>query len=142
MSRTIALVVSALGLLSACGLGGGSYTPPPPPDLITVSPVVLRFEAELGSESPPQQITVTNRSKVPVAVYPRLEVPGKGASTYNMETTCAPVLDAGSACTFTLAFKPVGGAINHALLLLRFNSKFYMVRLNGVVTTADDGAKH
>jgi hypothetical protein len=148
--RTIAVVVSALGLLSACGLGGStSYQPPPsptPPELITLSSQRLFFEAALGSASAPQTFTVTNVSNVTVGMRPAEMHPVPNtALPYTFETTCGSYLAAAASCTYTVVFRPAPGKINTADIWLDIQAdQRRTVLLRGTVeetSTAPAGTK-
>ena len=117
-SRTIALLVSATGLLCACGLGPVRNAPPPPPPLPLSISQNDTFQAIAGSMSAPQIITLTNVSSADVLKLHRAELRVNQGLYFHLQTTCADTLAPGASCTLTLTFQPRRAGTFHASVLL------------------------
>lgn len=118
-TRTIAVVVSALGLLSACGIGVPNSTPPPPPppslNLLSLSSTRLQFEAAPGTSSA-HTITITNLVSSPLPIDPLRLVSNGGLLPFHQSSTCGKELAADSSCTVTITFSPARAGVFAASL--------------------------
>jgi hypothetical protein len=106
ISQAITVVVCGAGLLCACGLGP-SYKPPPPPPTVpetSISATRLYFEAAAGTESPVQQVTLTNLGSEPLGIVRQALI--KSGEEYAMTTTCAKVLAPSASCVLSVKFQP------------------------------------
>ena len=135
-SRAIAVVASSIGLCCACGLGGRGYTPPAPPELISVSATELQFSTAIGTTSPPQQVTVTNRSTLTVPIKAlKLNWPEPNRNSYTMTSTCGLALAPSTTCTLTFLFSPNPPRDPKAYTFLKFAAgEVHFIHLIGKIT--------
>ena len=109
-SRTIALIVSAMGLFCACGLGpvrNAPPAPPPPAPVLSANPGDrLYFTAAPGTTSPSQTVTFTNISGQTLDVSPAV-IRFNDDNLFAMETTCGDSLAPSASCVVTVSFHPV-----------------------------------
>ncbi|MES2393949.1 MAG: hypothetical protein V4555_20100 [Acidobacteriota bacterium] len=105
--RTIAIVVSSLGLLSACGLGyHPAVIPPPPLNFVSLSATILNFSAEPGTSAPPQTVTLTNAGSTTIRVLPPvIPIDAKG-DVFQAQPACPKLLEPKDSCTVTITFSP------------------------------------
>ena len=114
-NRTLAVVVSALGLCSACGIGDNYNAPPPPPppqsaDLSLSSKALSFAPTTVGETSPGQQVTLTNLGDTALRFF------SVGFSSRDREfaignNTCTGALQPRTTCRITLAFQPQLAAV-------------------------------
>jgi len=123
ISRTIAIVVSATGLLCACGLGPVRSAPPPPPPPLSISQNDT-FQTTVGSISAPQVITLTNVSSAETLKLHRPELRVNQGLYFHLQTTCTDTLAAGASCTVTVTFQPNRAGTFHGSVLLNTGSEY------------------
>lgn len=137
LTQAITVVVCGAGLLCACGLGGRYTPPPPPPDVpeTSISATRLHFEAAAGSESPVQQVTLTNLGSEPLGIERQALI--KSGEEYAMKTTCAKVLAPAASCVLSVKFqpKPKFKSNHYGLLVIDMaDHEAHRVYLTGTVT--------
>lgn len=142
VSRTIAVVASALSLCTACFYIPSKQYQPPPPDLITVSANRLHFSSTIGQISEPQRLSIANISSQTVTISPQSTWFRPNANNpYTFQTDCGAKLAPGASCTITVTFKPVSPVHNVAGLLLSFEKhESHTVWLVGTIV-ADSTSK-
>jgi hypothetical protein len=113
--QTIAVVVSAAGLLSACGIGPVHNPPPalpPAPPMISEPPANLRFQppwltfggTPLGERSPAQSTVLTNLGDETLTFTRMVAIVDK--RDFDIDSTCGHTLAAGASCTITVVYHP------------------------------------
>lgn len=108
LAPTIAIVVSCVGLLSACGAGArNTYTPPPPPP--PVSPIVLSTHVltfdptPVGATSPGMRVTLKNTSSGFMQIA---TLPASNPDSFARTTDCGHRLAGGESCAVEILFNP------------------------------------
>jgi len=146
VSRTIAVVASALGLCTACFYIPSRPAQPPPPDLVTLSADTLFFSAAVGQSSTPQQFSIANSSSLPVSINPQSQwVVGEPKyPAFSIQTDCGPSLAPRSTCVVTVIFSPTPQTINtHAILRFKFHgTEAHFVSLKGQLVQPATSAPH
>ena len=134
--QTIAVVVSSVGLLSACGLVPTRPSVPPPAlPATTVSSSELVFAVAPGPVSEPQMITLTNVSSEFVKVRQSI-MRAEKVLTFFSKSDCNRVLAPGSSCTVQITFRSAQEGRFSAVLDFEIgNGQMHVVRLYGDAST-------
>ena len=84
---------------------------------LKIAPEALRFgDQKVHTTSPPQQVTVTNKSNVTIT-FKLIGVGGSEAGDFKLESeTCSPSLAAGAGCIASVAFTPTKSGSRNANL--------------------------
>lgn len=119
--RNIAIIVSAVGILSACGLplhDSPPYPPPPQRSGLTVTPAKVSFEiTQQQRYAPEQTITLLNTASVPLtlqAIYMAVRNSGFDLA----KSDCPAVLPASGTCTLTVGFDSGIKGLHRNLLII------------------------
>ena len=114
-----AIILTCLAAGTALAGGGTSSQDPQ----ITVNPVVRQFPVTIiGDNSAPADFTVTNLSAGPLSIN-TIDITGVNADNFDiMAHDCPATLGAGSSCTISTSFTPLGKGTKSALLLIQTSS--------------------
>jgi Abnormal spindle-like microcephaly-assoc'd, ASPM-SPD-2-Hydin len=143
LAPTIAIVVSCIGLFSACGIGvHDKYVPPPPPPIgpIVASTHILTFDpTPIGAISPAKQLTFKNTSAQPIPIRVAEVLHPEG---FARTTDCGDQLAAGESCTVNVTFNPQDpGSLNAQIIVFSHGFQPVIVLLRGASTRQHQAPK-
>ena len=88
---------------------------------VLIAPAITNFgQVEMGTTSPPQTITITNKGSSALTITDLLIQDGTfhNSPDYSQTNTCGASLGAGASCKFKVTFSPVAAGARNASLLM------------------------
>lgn len=120
----LALIVSALAGMTACGGGGyssSSSTTPTEPSVMFSSTSLTFSSQQVGSSSAAQSVTLTNSGDATLMIS-GISITGTDAGDFTQMNTCGSSLNASANCTISVTFKPTAAGSRTASVSVADNA--------------------